>query len=40
LKKSSFDGTVSLHGEYAMEGPVNRGRAAALEKSKILNEIK
>ena len=40
LKKNSFDGTVSLHGEYAMEGPVNRGRAAALEKSKILNEIK
>lgn len=40
LKKNGFDGSISLHGEYAMEGPRNRGKAAAMEKTKILDVIR
>jgi len=33
LKSAGFQGTVSLHGEYALEGAVQRGEAAAAEKA-------
>jgi sugar phosphate isomerase/epimerase len=39
LRSSGFDGTISLHGEYSMEGPDNRGKAAAAEKAFLVKKL-
>ena len=40
LKSSGFEGTVSLHGEYSLEGPEKRGEMAAAEKDFLVKIFK